>query len=332
MKRALLALVAGLLLPLSAFAQSKSGLLLTTAAASSDAGQSFHSYWIVRDGSQVQVTEGNRLLTPRGAGWWELGITVLKHPTNESRNEVIWAGPAGSKHLRFHVIAFNPDEPCPDDINTYSLSWVGGDYATVQHAYVSNCGKKPTSGIQGFMVRLEDLTHGEQQLRAHIALRDVASDPAGDAMALGGEIANARGTLTTDSDNPVEENSWIVVRNKGRYQLLGVTPEIKGQEGNTFDIPFDVPKEIAGRDDLAVGWDAVLDKDPETLDAYTSPDGSFVALVGPRYLSCYELADGKLGARLTRVPLASAGVVAAQWASDVEQWNQQLVPLLKAQK
>src|SRR3954454_20156069 len=110
MKRILL-LATLLLANAFAIAQAKSGLLLTTTAASSEGGQNFHTYWIVREGEQVQVVQGKRLLTQRSSGWWELGITVLKHPTSQSRNEVIWAGPAGSKHLAFHIIPFNPDEP-----------------------------------------------------------------------------------------------------------------------------------------------------------------------------------------------------------------------------
>ncbi len=329
MRRILLTLV--VFVASAAWGQSRAGLLLTTTAASSEAGQKFHAHWIVREGARVEITEGNRLLTPRAAGWWELGITVLKHPTTEARNEVIWAGAAGTSHLRFHVMAFNPDEPCPDDINTYSLSWVGTDYAAVQHAYESTCGKKPVSGAEGFMVRLEDLTHEEQQLRPHIALRDVGGDAAADAMTLGLKIANARGSLaseTTGADS--DEHPWIVVRNKGSYQLLGMAAEVRSREGSSYDIPYDAPKEIVGGDQLAVGWDDVLDKDPETLDAYSSPDGSFVVVVGPRALTCYEVKDGKLGTRLARIPIASPSVVAAQWAPDVERWNHDLISLLSS--
>ena len=309
--------------------QSKSGLLLTTAA-SSEEGQRFHAYWITRDGEQVHVMEGERLLILRGSGWWEVGTTALKRATTQTSSEAVWAGPVGSPKRRTRVIAFTPEEPCADDINTYSVSWAGADFATLQHAYANTCGKNSVVGAQSYVVRLDELRNEEQQSRAHIPLRDVAGRAGESAMTLGAEIA--KGRTTGQHEIAPDESSWIVVRSKGRYRLLGVTAQDGAQDAGGYDIPVDPPRSLVGTNEMAVHWDSVLDKSPDALDAYTSPDASFLVIVKPHRLAMYEVSAGKIGRELSHVALASPSVVAAQWANsaEVESWSDSLRALMKS--
>lgn len=313
-------------------AQQKTGLLLTTAAASSDAQQPFHAYWITRDGTQVNIAEGMRLLIHRKTGWWEVGLTELKHVNSSARSQSIWAAPLGSERPRVHVIPVSDDDPCPDDINTYSLSWAGDDYATLQHGYVSTCGGTSRSGEESFVVRLDDLRRLDQEQRPRLPLADIVGSEAEQAMQLGAQAEEIRSDESDSNSGPVVplDEFWIVLRSKGHSRLLGTSPVVRGRGGNTYDIPYDPPSSLIGDDKLMVHWDAVLDQQPDALDAYTSPDGALLAIVSPRYLSLYELKEQQIGARVARIQVESSAVVSAQWATaaDVDRWNETLVPAL----
>src|SRR3569833_2100360 len=218
------------LLTASSYAQNKAGLLLTVASSNSDGGQQFHSFWIVRDGADVRVIEGNRLLVRRQSGWWELGTTVLRRSMSAARSEVLWSGVLGTQKPKMRTVPYSADEPCLDDINTYTVSWVGAEYATVQHAYANSCNEKAVSGMDTFMVRLEELSRDSHELRPHLELRDIAGGQVDQARMLGLAIAKKRltadQTAEGDQSGQAQGETWIVVRSKGRYRLLGTSPEL----------------------------------------------------------------------------------------------------------
>jgi len=316
-------------------AQQKSGLLLTTASGSAD-GQRFHAYWITRDGPQVQITEGLRLLVPRKSGWWEVGVTTLTRVNSAARSEAVWTAPVGEKRRTTHVIPVSDDDRCADDISAYSLSWVGTDFAALQHGYESTCGAHPVSGEESFVARLEDLRRKDQDLRPVLPLSEVAGAEAVGAMKLGADVADLRDAPNPSEDpaNPAltaSETSWIVVRTKGHYRLLGTSVLEHGHGGETYAVPIDPPKTLVGADDLAVGWDSILEKLPDASDAYTSPDGDLLVLITPHFLSIFEVQNKQIGKRLARVGLEAAAVISAQWApsGSVDGWNTTLVPLLQ---
>lgn len=318
-------------------AQEKSGLLLTVTSTSGDSQQRFHSYWIARDGAQVQVTDGMRLLVPRKAGWWEIGILGLTRMNSSARSEIVVAAPLGAHYRRSHVIPVSDDNTCPDEISTYSVSWVGSDFAALHHAYESSCGAHPVSGEESFMVKLESLRREDEQTPAQLKLSEAAGESAVTAMKLGADVANTRAAQKSGEDDgtlPIvaNENSWLVIRSKGHYHLLGTTSMEHGQGGDSYDVPLDPPQLLVGGDALAVGWDAVLDKVPDATDAYTSPDGDLAVVVNSRYVSVFVVRDKKIDKRLARFAIESASVIAAQWSTgaNVDRWNETLVPLLKA--
>jgi hypothetical protein len=322
-----------LLLPIAVTgnAQQKSGLLLTTTSASSDMQQPFHTYWITRDGASVQVVEGMRLLVPRKSAWWEIGITELKHLNSEAGSEAVWAAPLGVSHSRTHMLPVSDDDACPDDINTYSVSWVGSDFVALHHAYQSACGAHPVAGEESFMARLDEMQRGEKQGLPQLKLSEVAGTEAAKAMGLGLEVANSK---PREDETPIEgsDRSWVVMRSRGRYRLLGTTPVDRGRGGDVYDIPFDPPKSLVGSNDLSIGWDAILDKVPDALDAYTSPNSDMVVVVTAHFLNIFDVKDRQIAARLSRVPIESSAVIAAQWAiwTEADRWSETLVPLLRA--
>jgi hypothetical protein len=312
-------------------AQQKAGLLLSTTSASSDMQQPFHTYWITREGASVQVVEGMRLLVPRKSVWWEIGVTELKHVNSEAGSEAVWAAPLGATHPRTHVLPVSDDDTCPDEINTYSVSWAGSDYVALHHAYESTCGAHPVAGEESFMARLDEMQHSEQRSLPQLKLSEVAGTEAFRAMELGLEVANSK---PREDETPIEnsEKSWVVMRSRGRYRVLGTTPVDRGKGGDIYDIPFDPPKSLVGSNDLSIGWDAILDKMPDALDAYTSPNSDMVVVVTARYLNIFDVKDRQIAARLARVPIESSAVIAAQWAiwTEADRWNETLVPLLRA--
>lgn len=313
-------------------AQSPSGLLITTTSTSSDSIQQFHSYWITREGAEINVVEGSRLLVPRKAGWWEVGVTSLKRVDSSAQSNKLWAVPVGTPRARTHVIPMSDDTACPGDLNTLSLSWVGTDYVALLHDYESTCGNGPArSGVEEFTARLEDLSNKDVDYPTHLKLSDVTGLGAEKAMQFGAEVVNVRKPAHDEAESlEAHEDLWIVSRTKGHYRLSGTTPQIHGHSGDSYDIPLDPPKSLVGTDELAVGWDVILDKQPDALDAYTSPSGDLLVIVTGRALWVYEIRDQKMGALLKRVNTESPAVVEAQWASagEVAQWNESLVPLL----
>ena len=321
----------------NAMAQTKSGLLLTTVSASGDAQQRFHAYWITLDGAQVQVVEGMRLLVPRKAGWWEVGITALVHANSDVRSEKLWAVPLGTVRPRSHVVPISDDDPCSDYLNTYSVSWVGSDFVAMHRDYESACGGHTVSGEQSFVTRLDDMQRKEQESRPQLTLTELAGPEARKAMDLGAELANTRAAQASaggEAASPIaaSDNSWIILRSKGRYRLLGTTPIELAKGGDSYSIPFDPPASLVGPDELAVGWDSILDKLPDALDAYTSPDGDLLVVLTPRYVSIFEVKEQKIGARLSRIAVESSSAIAAQWATgaNVDRWSETIVPALKA--
>lgn len=312
-------------------AQQRSGLLLTTTTVSGDASQPFHTYWVTRDGGQVKVVDGMRLLVPRQVGWWEIGITELIHVNSPARGEVLWAAPIGSHPPRTHTVPVSDDDTCTDDLSTYSISWVGVDFVALQHAYESTCGAHPVSGAESFVAKLDDLRQTRGEKRPQLKLSEIAGSEAARAMELGAEAANLR--VAKGDENPIkaDDTGWIVVRSKGRYRLLGATPVEHGRGGQTYDIPFDPPKSLTGTNNLSIGWDTVLDKSPDALDAYTSPNGDLLAIVTSRYLSLFDVKQGAIGERLGRIGLDSPTVIAAEWAiwTEVDRWDAIVTPLLK---
>jgi hypothetical protein len=323
----------------SASAQQQSGVLLTTTSASSGSQSLFHAYWITHERDQVQIAEGMRLLVLRDDGWWEVGTTTLTQMNSQVHSQEVWASPLGSPHARTRMIPLSDDDACPGDLSTYSVGWVASDFAAVHHDYESTCGGHPISGEESFTVRLDDLrgSHlGSRLNLKHLKLSDVAGAEAVKAMALGAEVANARAaqSVPEEKNNPpitTSDTAWIVIRRKGHYRLLGTTPIERGQGGNTYDIPIDPPKSLAGADELAVGWDAILDQVPDAQDAYSSPDGDFLVVLAPHYLSIFDLQQRTIGRRRMRMMIESPNVIAAQWATgiNVQRWSETLLPLLK---
>jgi hypothetical protein len=312
-------------------AQQKAGLLLTTTSASSDSQQPFHAYWITRDGAQVQVVEGMRLLVPRKTGWWEVGITELTRVNSPAESETLWAAPFGTRRPRKHVIPVSDDEACMDDMSTYSVSWVGTDFVALHHGYESSCGTHPISEEESFVANLDDLRNSEQERHARLRLSEVGGADAAKAMEFGAEVANSRATAERDTPVAATDNAWMVIRSKGRYRLLGTTPVEHGHGGDTYDIPLDPPKTLIGSNDLSIGWDAILDNQPDALDAYTSPNSDTVVVITPRYLMVFDVKEQQIGTRVSRIPIESSAVIAAQWAiwTEVDRWSDTVVPALR---
>ncbi|HEY3926768.1 MAG TPA: hypothetical protein VGL89_00200 [Candidatus Koribacter sp.] len=307
------------LLTATGLSQQKAGLLLTTASSVGDA-QEFHGYWIVRDGSSVDVTTGDRLLVPRKSGWWELGITQLTRVGSQTRSARVWAAPFGQPRAKTHVMPMSDDDTCPDDMNTYTVSWVGTDFAALQHDYESSCMGRSVSRGQSFVVRLDDLREKNDVNAQRLKISELAGEDARKAM---GDGAAA---VSSDDENEIsaDEESWIVSRERGHYRLLGTVERDMESGGQTYDVPLDPPKTLVGPDALAVGWDAVLHKVPDAVDAYTSPAGDWLVIVTPHSLQVFTLDQGKIGERLKRVQIESPAVVAAQWAlgEDLNAWGE----------
>lgn len=312
-------------------AQQKAGLLLTTTV-SADGEQQFHGYWITRDGGKVEVRDGRRLLVPRKTGWWEFGITSLSRVGNDTRSEELWAAPLGHPRPRKHVIPVSDDDTCPDDLSTYSVSWVGNDYAAVQHDYESTCSGRTDSGGESALVKLDQL-RVENAIPTKWKLSELAGAEALRAMNFGAEVANTTNAKNATEDEPyspieVDETTWIVAREKAHYRLVGTTARNRERGGDSYDIPYDPPQALVGPDSFAIGWDAVLDKHPDAVDAYTSPGGDTLVVVTPHFICVYAIADQKIGALLKRIAIDSPSVIAAQWATgeNVDRWSETIVP------
>src|SRR5581483_4358433 len=219
-RRTILALA---LLTASGFAQQKAGLLLTTASSAGDA-QEFHGYWVVRDGNSVKVLTGERLLVPRKSGWWEMGITRLTRVGSETLSARVWAAPLGQPMAKTHVIPMSDDDTCPDDMNTYTVSWVGTEFAALQHDYESNCMGHSVSRGESYVVKLDDLWEKNEGNAVRWKISDAAGPAAGKAMREG-----AAEKENEDPDEAIEadEAAWIVTRDKGHYRLLGTTERNK---------------------------------------------------------------------------------------------------------
>ena len=243
----------------------------------------------------------------------------------------MWASPVGSPPPRSHVLPISDDDACSDDLSTYSVSWVGVDFVSLQHAYESTCGAHPVSGAESFVARVDDLRQIKGERRPQLKLSQMAGPEAASAMALGAEVANQRVTKQDEDTVKANDTAWTIVRSKGHCRLLGATPVERGHGGQTYDIPFDPPKSIVGTNDLSIGWDTVLDKSPDALDAYTSPNGDLLAIVTPRYLTFFDVKQGAITERLGRVALDSPTVIAAQWAiwTEVDRWDATIAPLLR---
>lgn len=91
-----------------------------------------------------------------------------------------------------------------------------------------------------------------------------------------------------------------------------------------------LPKNVVGYDELAIGWENIQKNFSDAKDAFESPNGNFLLVIRNDELVICVLAGGRIGTVISRHALhENEYAVMFQWAlgDNVVRWGQQVSQL-----
>ncbi|XEC94908.1 hypothetical protein AB6A23_27155 [Paenibacillus tarimensis] len=305
------------------------------------------------DGELVQAAEGQGILMPYKMDFW-----MIEPKTRTKKNKEV--------QILSASLASPPEDATPSGKNTAEesasvpeLVKIASDRSETEKApnpevpdAVDSLGsmsldyeKLLFAGNRNIAVQQEvtsDSEYGASPLTfmwvKHIEqLRMARQDPFNPKTEPHVAIQGAIPTWSADTENGLYRsyyNNWTIVRKPGRWvaQEAVQSPLSSSMRHYTLrDVLVKLPEEVASFDKLSVSWEEIWRREPEALDAFSSPKSEMVAIVTGETISFYLNGGGLAAEPALQIMLQPAEtIVMMQWATHnyVDRWKRQVRQLI----
>jgi hypothetical protein len=267
----------------------------------------YRTLWIDSNYSpEFPMIQCNYLLVPRMNGFWKLGAT--RNYGEGVLFDLLYTNSLGRKD--------NTNKSSNStNKNPRIISFVGNDYLISEYSIDSRLNNIEYSKIQVLPMDGVNKSKG-------IKLQDIAGDAALTAM-----MNSAKSFLSSMSETDIEnfkttpnDEEFFLVRRNGHWILNG---RLYGKDSynnklyKNYDIIMMPPKELVSYDDLKVSWNNIKEKNPDAIDAYTSPNEDIAIIITKDSVYIYSVSKGKLGEKyMGKVKLKNnETVIMSEWAT-----------------
>jgi hypothetical protein len=268
----------------------------------------YRTLWIEsKYSSEYPAIQSNDVLVPRMSGFWQLGSTRFYKD--------------GNVYDLLNTSSLNRKDSTNKSTSSSSnktpriISYVGNDYVVSEYSPSLKTNSIEYSHIQVLPIDIIGRSKG-------IKLQDIAGESGDNALinsakAFLGSLSSKE--LQNFGNEPKEEDFFLLRRN-GHWILSGRLfgkDAFGGEAYKNYDISLIPPKALVSYDDLKVSWNSIKEKNPDAIDAYTSPNEDMALVLTKESIYVYSINKGKLSDKyLGKIKLkTNETVIMSEWAT-----------------
>ena len=275
----------------------------------------YRTLYIAPKQERLQVAaEGKGVLVPYKQQFWN--VDFVKTSSDGDQYVVTYPAQTGLFESPVKLI-----ESADNTVHREELLFVGNEYVSVIE---TNLSANPAS----------DTGSAKRVWTTKIPLLDARSSPLRAANRNDLKKFTLNDVFGTNAKDPdYETDGWAVGRKQGRWVPL--VAYNNGMPNMTLrDVNAVLPESVANYDQLCCSWAEIAAKQPQAIDAFSSPSGDMtVVLTNDRILvypgSPFRSAQPVLAVNLNR----NEKVIMAQWATGryVDEWAEKTKQILQSQ-
>lgn len=292
-------------------------------SAADNADSSYRTLFVAPLNGQLDVAaEGKGILLPYGQQFWK--IDAVTKSAGSGLYSTLVAHPA-TKPLPEPVIAGNGQELVR---HSERLLYAGNKYVSLEQSETTKRNRKPLQAKRVWVKTLEQLD-GSMTLPASAPSSPAISPPATASAAAPVSVERkyvGYSEIFGQTEKGASRDQWAIVRRAGNWVPNAAKTHLDGDQESYSLTPVSLalPDAVVSHDQLCCTWADLRRVQPDAVDALSSPEKDFVAIITPSSIYFYEDRNGKLGeSPLLIINLNdNEKLVMAQWATGdyVENW------------
>lgn len=263
----------------------------------------YRTVWIEYNGEESASTvECNNLLVPRNKGFWVVGLKDI------GKRKSIFAS-------RVEAYKNNATEANSINISATNdhISFVGNDYIFLEY----------NNGVRALPI--DSLTS-----KKGLKISDILGEAGKENMETSFNAMVANNDQLKLSSKPNEQN-FILVRKNGHWIMQGRIYDRNSDNYWSYDMNLTPPTNMLSYDELSISWNKVLEKIPDAVDIFTSPNNQLALVVTQSEIQAFKISKGELENNpIAHVYLKSDDhIIMSEWALDeyVENWQNMISSL-----
>lgn len=285
-----------------------------------DIRSTYRTLWIASHNRTLHpILEIEDLFVPRRSGFWKVGIKTQK--IDEYAQDILFANPIEQEFHSPFVELESIDKP--QENITKNICFVGDDYVALEYVFDTE-GERHNSI---FKVLPLDEINSDKGIR----ISDIAGEGRKDIFYTSAEthLLSRNIKISGKIEDIAQEDNFTLARRNGHWILRGRLNFDEGYEDFTIGLsPVDT---LVNYDELHVSWDAIKEKVPAAVDAYTSPNRDIALIITSSYIEIYAIKDGEIADEpLGKIKVRNGEtVVMAEWATGeyVARWEKSISQL-----
>ncbi|MDQ7093348.1 hypothetical protein REC12_07075 [Desulfosporosinus sp. PR] len=275
----------------------------------------YQTLWLAADNKQLhQVLTSNNIFFPRTSGFWEL--QVHRQLDGAAEDDQLSAHDVTTKIAKLPSRGLEIDQPKAQGFQKKIIDYVGNDYVAIENN---------TNGINQLQVLPVDKISTQTGIKASDLLEDSGFSAYTKSRALASRALSNEGFTLIDKDN-FEENFGLARKN-GHWYLQGRINYLSQGTAHCLDYNMNLipPTKLIYYDTLCLNWKTIIDRVPDAVDAFTSPNRDIALVMTKTKLYVYGISVDQLDSEpLLKLELKDGeSPIMAEWAtgSYVDNWE-----------
>ncbi|WP_407307758.1 hypothetical protein [Desulfosporosinus sp. SB140] len=276
----------------------------------------YQTLWLAADNKQLhQVLICNNIFFPRSSGFWELQVHNLLSGAEE--DDELSAHDVTTKISKLQSRGLEENQlKAQTGTHKRIIDYVGNDYVAIEN---------DINGINQLQVLPVDKISAQAGIKASDLLEDSGFSAYNKSRVLARRALSNEGFTPIDEDN-FEENFGITRKN-GHWYLQGRINYLNEGTANYMDYNVNLipPTKLIYYDTLCLNWQNIIDRVPDALDAFTSPNRDIALVITKTRLYVYGISTDQLDSEpLLKLEMKDGETaIMAEWAtgSYVDNWE-----------
>lgn len=276
--------------------KGSSGILLGIRSGDS----SYRTIWIsYKNDAIADSIECKNLLVPRNKGFWVVGLKEVGNKRNifASRIESY-----KNNNIEYNSINTN--------ITNDIISYVANDYIFLEY----------TNGVR--VLPIDSLT-----TKKGLKISDILGQSGKENMETSYNAMVSNNSQLKSDTKPNEED-FVLVRKNGHWIMQGRVYDKSRDNFWSYDMNLIPPANMVRYDELSISWNKVLERVPDAIDIFTSPNNQLAIIVNQSEIEVFKIVNGGLDSNpLSQINLKNdEHIIMAEWALDeyVDSWQHML--------